>query len=186
MDIAANKPTDGLREAAVEYGGRLGKTPEQVTTEIRGILMAQAEPLEDFSWERYDTGETVSLSDLRGKVVLMNFWYPFCGPCRGENPHLQEVLEKYGEDGFVILALNVHPEEDKFVMPYTEGNGFDFIPLRSDMEFAEKEFQARGMPTNILLDTEGKQVLRLPPISGPGVRTLELQVESLLPEKAES
>ena len=183
LPLAAKEPTDAVRAATLVYAEKLGKGDETVKAEIRDVLEANAEELEDYSFERYDNGERVSLSDFRGKVVLLNFWYPFCGPCRGENPELQKVLEKYGPEGFEILALNVHPEEDQFVLPYATGNGFDFIQLRSNMEFAQAEFQARGMPTNFLLDIEGRQVLRLPPISGTQVRTLELQIESLLSEK---
>ena len=184
LPLAAKEPTERVRAAALSYAEKLGKDDKTITAEIREVLEEGSEEIKDYSFERYDNGEWVSLSDFRGKVVLLNFWYPFCGPCRGENPELQKVLEKYGPDGFEILALNVHPVEDEFVLPYATGNGFDFIQLRSDMEFAQAEFQARGMPTNFLLDIEGRKVLRLPPISGTKVRTLELQIESLLPEKS--
>ncbi len=186
LRLAATAPTDRVRAAALVYAEKLGKDDKTVGAEIRGALEEDAEQIEDYSFERYDNGERVSLSDFKGKVVLLNFWYPFCGPCRGENPELQKVLEKYGPKGFEILALNVHPEEDQFVLPYARGNGFDFIQLRSDMEFAKAEFQARGMPTNFLLDVEGRKVLKLPPITGAKVRTLELQIESLLPEESEA
>ena len=184
LPLAAKEPTDRVQTATLFYAEKLGKDDKTIRAEIRGVLEEDAEKIKDYSFERYDNGEQVTLSDFKGKVVLLNFWYPFCGPCRGENPELQKVLEKYGPEGFEILALNVHPEEDEFVLPYATGNGFDFIQLRSDMEFAQAEFQARGMPTNFLLDMEGRKVLRLPPISGSRVRTLELQIESLLPEKS--
>ena len=184
LPLAAKEPTDRVRAATLFYAEKLEKNDETIRAEIRGVLDEDAEEIKDYTFERYDNGEQVSLSDFKGKVVLLNFWYPFCGPCRGENPELQKVLEKYGPEGFEILALNVHPEEDEFVLPYATGNGFDFIQLRSDMEFAQAEFQARGMPTNFLLDTDGRKVLRLPPISGSKVRTLELQIESLLPERS--
>ncbi len=183
LRLAAKEPTDRVWTATLSYAEKLGKDEKTTRAEIRDVLEEDAEEIEDYTFERYDNGERVSLSDFKGKVVLLNFWYPFCGPCRGENPELQKVLEKYGPEGFEILALNVHPEEDEFVLPYATGNGFDFVQLRSNMDFARTEFQARGMPTNFLLDTQGRKVLRLPPISGTKVRTLELQVESLLPEK---
>ena len=184
LRLAATEPTDRVWTATGSYAEKLGKDDKTMRAEIRDVLAADAEEIEDYTFERYDNGERVSLSDFKGKVVLLNFWYPFCGPCRGENPELQEVLEKYGPEGFEILALNVHPEEDQFVLPYATGNGFDFVQLRSNMDFAQAEFQARGMPTNFLLDIERRKVLKLPPISGTKVRTLELQIESLLPEKS--
>ena len=183
LPLAAKEPTDRMRAATLFYAEKLGRNGDAVHAEIRDVLAEGAEGIKDYSFERYDNGERVSLSDFHGKVVLLNFWYPFCGPCRGENPELQEVLEKYRPNGFEILALNVHPEEDEFVLPYATGNGFDFIQLRSDMEFAQAEFQARGMPTNFLLDPEGRKILKLPPITGAKVRTLELQIESLLPDQ---
>ena len=115
-------------------------------------------------------------------MVLLNFCYPLCGPWRGENPNLQKVLEKY-KDKFVILAVNVHPDEGKYVLPYTNGNRFGFVPLKSNMEFAEKEFQARGMPSNFLIDPEGRIVYKPGVTQGQDeVRKLELQIESLLPQ----
>ena len=128
LPLAAREPTDRIRAATLVYAEKLGKDGRTVRAEIRDTLEEDAEQIEDYSFERYDNGERVSLSDFHGKVVLLNFWYPFCGPCRGENPELQEVLEKYGPRGFEILALNVHPEEDQFVLPYARGNGFDFHP----------------------------------------------------------
>ena len=184
LRLAAKEPTDRVWTATLSYSEKLGKDDKTMGAEITDVLEEDAEEIQDYTFERYDNGDWVSLSDFKGKVVLLNFWYPFCGPCRGENPELQKVLEKYGPEGFEILALNVHPEEDEFVLPYATGNGFDFIQLRSNIEFAQEEFQARGMPTNFLLDIEGRKVLRLSPISGTKVRTLELQIESLLPERS--
>ncbi len=179
VGITAEKPTDKVNGALTEYAKKLGLTQENVDTLVWAIIEANAKPVEDFSFDRIDSDEKISLSEYRGNVVLLNFWYPFCGPCRGENPELQRILEKYEDDGFAILALNVHPEEEQFVMPYITGMNFGFVPLRSDIEFAEENFQARGMPTNILLDTQGRMVSRLPPVHGDAARTFELQIETL-------
>jgi thiol-disulfide isomerase/thioredoxin len=181
LELVSSEPTDALQEALAKYGKKLGKTIRQVSADVRRLLEAKAKPVKDFTFIGYGDVKQVSLSDYRGKVVLLNFWYPFCGPCRGENPELQKVLEKYGPDKFVILAVNVHPEEDKYVLPYIRGNKFGFIPLRSNLEFAAKEFQAIGMPTNFLIDPEGRIVFEPGITQGKKVRTLELQIEELLP-----
>ncbi len=177
---SAAKPTDATNAALASYAAKLSIPPEQVIADVAARVETIAEPLEDYSFERIDNDDMVSLSDYRGKVVLINFWYPFCGPCRGENPTIQEILAKYQDRGFEVLALNVKPEEEQFVMSYLTGMDFAFVPLRSSIEFAEEEFQARGYPTNILVDTQGRQVSRLPPIHGDAARTLELQIEALL------
>lgn len=180
--VSAAKPTDAINSALASYAAELSVSAEQFNADIAAKIEMIAESLEDYSFERIDNDDMVSLSDYKGKVVLINFWYPFCGPCRGENPKIQKILEKYQGRGFEVLALNVHPDEEQFVMSYLTGMDFDFVPLRSSVEFAEEEFRARGYPTNILVDTQGRQIARLPSIHGDYVRTLELQIEALLSE----
>src|SRR5262249_40325514 len=121
----------------------------------------------------------------RGKVVLVSFWYPYCGPCRGENPSLQKVLRKVGPDQFVILAVNVHPPEDEFVLPYLKGNRFDFVPLRGNEEL-EKEWDVPGYPTSFLIDPQGRTIHRLvgPLRNAADERRFELQIRLLLERHA--
>ena len=129
----------------------------------------------------YPGRKNVSLADYRGKVVLINFWYPSCGPCRGEFPTLQRVLDKYQGRGFEILSLNVLPEEHAFVMPYLSRNRFTFHALETTTEWAEKTYAARGFPTNLLVDAEGRIMFKPGVIRSPREqRTFELQIEALL------
>jgi thiol-disulfide isomerase/thioredoxin/Tfp pilus assembly protein PilF len=177
----AKEPTDELRALLFKLGAGLKKTEAQVNADIWQSLDAQAKPAKAFTLKRYGDEKDVSLGDYRGKVVLLNFWYPFCGPCRGENPSLQKILKKFGQDKFVILAVNVYPTEDVFVLPYMKGNRFDFIPLRGTEGFAEKEWGARGYPTNFLIDPQGQVIHRLGPMRGDASeRTFELQIQMLL------
>ena len=180
LGVVAETPTDRSRALLESCAEELGFAAARVRADLAELHVAAAEPLDDFLFERIDTDETISLSDYRGKVVLLNFWYPFCGPCRGENPRLQQILDKYADRGFAVLALNVHPDEEEFVMPYLSGNKFDFLPLRSSEDFARENFQARGYPTNILVDTKGRMIGRVPPVRGDSARTLELRIEALL------
>jgi thiol-disulfide isomerase/thioredoxin len=144
-------------------------------------LETGAKPAPEFSLPDYPGGKPVRLADYRGHVVLVNFWYPSCGPCRGEFPTLQRVLNKYADRGFVILALNVYPEEDAFVMPYMTNNHFTFRPLKTDTDWAEKTYNARGFPTNALVDAQGRVIFKPGVVRGEQEqRTLELQVETLL------
>jgi thiol-disulfide isomerase/thioredoxin/Flp pilus assembly protein TadD len=180
------EPTAGLRAGVNKLGAKLNKTNAQVEADLWQALDAQAKPATDFKLKRYGADQELSLADYRGKVVLLNFWYPFCGPCRGENPGLQRVLKKIGPDKFVILAVNVYPAEDEFVLPYLQGNAFDFIPLRGSEELAEKQWGARGYPTNFLIDPQGRTVYRLGPMRGEASeRTFEMQIEMLLARQAQ-
>lgn len=179
--VASKTPTDAVNAAIATYGKKLGKRAAAIDADLWAKLEANAKPAADFALPDYPGGKTVRLADYRGKVVLVNFWYPSCGPCRGEFPTLQRVLTKYQDRGFAILALNVYPDEDEFVMPYMTNNHFTFRPLKTDTGWAEKSYGARGYPTNALVDAAGRVIFKPGVVRGEQEqRTLELQVEMLL------
>ena len=183
--VASKTPTDDVNTAIATYGKKLGKSTAAIDADLWAKLEANAKPAADFALPDYPGGQTVRLADYRGKVVLVNFWYPSCGPCRGEFPTLQRVLNKYKDRGFVILALNVYPEEDTFVMPYMTNNHFTFRPLKTDTDWAEKNYGARGYPTNALVDAAGRVIFKPGVVRGEQEqRTFELQVEMLLAHAA--
>jgi peroxiredoxin len=72
----------------------------------------------DFSLETLD-GQTIALSDLRGQVLLINFWASWCLPCREEMPAIQQVYERYRDQDFVVLAVNLQ-EQDAQVTAFTD------------------------------------------------------------------
>jgi thiol-disulfide isomerase/thioredoxin len=177
----AKNPTDALRTALIRYGDKLGKKEKDVDADLWRVVNATAKPVLDFKLPRYGDEKKLALSDFRGKVVLLNFWYPSCGPCRTENPRLQETLTKIGVDKMVILAINVDLNEDALVTPYLKNKKFDFVALRGDDEFAQREFDVKLFPTNILIDQRGRSVARLGSIyNEQTARGLELQILLLL------
>src|SRR6185436_2884353 len=180
-EIAAKAPTDALLAALTRLGNALQKSPEAVDGDLWKLREAAAKPAPAFTLPDYPDRKNVSLADYRGHVVLVNFWYPSCGPCRGEFPTMQRVLDKYRDRGFTILSLNVLPGEQAFVMPYLTKNGFTFRPLETDEKWAEATYGARGFPTNVLVDGEGRIVFKPGIIRSPREqRTFELQIEALL------
>lgn len=97
LGVMASVPSDAFKAAFTKYGTKLKKTEGEINSDVLSKLEARAKPVKDFTLTQYGTEKPVTLSDYRGKVVLLNFWYPFCGPCRGENPELQKILKKYGD-----------------------------------------------------------------------------------------
>ena len=179
--VVSKTPSDALLAALAESGRALNKTPVAIETDLRQLRDAAAKPAPAFTLPDYPDRKDVSLSDYRGRVVLINFWYPSCGPCRGEFPTLQRVLDKYKDRGFAILSLNVLPEERDFVMPYLTKNGFTFRPLETNTDWAEKAYGARGYPTNLLVDADGRIIFKPGIIRSPREeRSFELQIEALL------
>jgi peroxiredoxin len=101
-------------------------------------------------------GREVSLSDYRGKVVLINFWATWCPPCREEMPLFQRVYEKYKDRGFEILAIStddyVEPVK-KFVKEYKLS-----FPILYDDKNVVGLYEVQGLPTSFLIDRDGKIV----------------------------
>jgi tetratricopeptide (TPR) repeat protein/thiol-disulfide isomerase/thioredoxin len=177
----AQSPTDVLKDALQKYGAKAGRSSAQVTGDLGSQLQKNAKPAPELVTTRFGDEKKLTLADYKGKVVLLNFWYPFCGPCRGEFPYLQAILDKYTARGLVIVSPSVHPAEDALVLPYMTGMHWGFIPVHSTGEYAEKAYGARGFPSNYLIDQEGR-ILYKPGVirGGEAQRGLEIQIETLL------
>ena len=107
----------------------------------------------DFTLEALD-GTEMSLSDFRGKVVLINFWATWCGPCRAEIPDLQTAYETRQNDGFVVLGVNVE-ESRATVEPFVAEFGMTYPVLFDETGQLLKLYRAIGLPMSILVDEEG-------------------------------
>jgi peroxiredoxin len=98
------------------------------------------------------TGETVKLSELNGKKVMLNFWATWCPPCKAEMPAMEKFHKEVGED-IVILAVNIDPHLD--VKAFTDENNITFsIPLDVDDKVNEV-YQIISIPTTYFIDTKG-------------------------------
>lgn len=98
-------------------------------------------------------GKTVSLADLRGKVVVVDFWATWCGPCRMTMPLLQEFVERKPA-GVEFISLNVWENDTSKVRPYLREYGYDFNVLYGDHEVANN-YQVTGIPTLVVIDPKG-------------------------------
>ncbi len=121
-------------------------TPEQATN-------PNAVPAPDFTLQTLD-GESVSLSDYRGKLVMINFWASWCPPCNSEMPDLQSYYEQHKDEDFIILGVNYQDTPDK-VQAFVEKYSVTFpILLDSDGRVADL-FGVQGLPTSFFVDKEG-------------------------------
>lgn len=112
-------------------------------------------PALDFQLQSLE-GQSVSLSSLRGRPVMLNFWATWCGPCQVEMPFIQGVFEdkKWTEQGLVILAVNVG-EASSRVKEFMEANGLSFpVLLDTDANVAQ-DYNIRGIPTTFFIDKNG-------------------------------
>jgi thiol-disulfide isomerase/thioredoxin/Tfp pilus assembly protein PilF len=150
-----------LVTALQQLGKKLNKTPATIEDDLWTARVAQASIFKEFELIEYKSGKTVKLSDYRGKVVLVNFWFPACGPCLNEFPLVQEALKRYGSEGFVVLAINIIPDQDAEVLPLLEAKGFDFIPLKVPTStWPREQYSVNAAPMNFLLDAQGRLIFK--------------------------
>lgn len=100
-------------------------------------------------------GRLVALSDLRGKVVLLNFWATWCGPCRVEMPAMEELYRRYSRKDFEILAVSTDPQGAAVTRPFQEEHQLTF-PILHDSDFrVGLTYGARTLPMTFMVDREG-------------------------------
>jgi peroxiredoxin len=100
-------------------------------------------------------GGKLSLADLSGQVVMINFWATWCGPCRQEMPLLAQLHDKYEPLGFTMLGVNVEPDSAAAVA-WLKGVPVNF-PILFDTDSAVAgRFGVEGMPSSVLIDRNGQ------------------------------
>lgn len=107
------------------------------------------------------SGETVKMADLKGKVVMLDFWAVWCGPCRKSMPFFQELQDKYGKDGLEVIGLHV---DDRMPSPAEVGEylaelDVSYTNLISTVD-NDNAFIIFAMPTTYIVDREGVIVKR--------------------------
>ncbi len=103
-------------------------------------------------------GRKLSLSDLRGKVVLLDFWATWCGPCRTQMPQIAKLHAAMKGQDAIVLGVNDDEEAGK-ARDYLKENGYEWTHLFNDKALnARQKFKVNGIPTMVLLDREGKVV----------------------------
>lgn len=100
-------------------------------------------------------GKVWKLADLRGRVVLLNFWASWCEPCRAEMPTLQQLAEIYGPEKLVVLAINFK-EGPRRINQYVQATGMSLPVLLDQSGDIAKQWGANVFPTTILIDAEGR------------------------------
>ncbi|MAF27263.1 MAG: TlpA disulfide reductase family protein [Gemmatimonadota bacterium] len=109
----------------------------------------------DFELPTVD-GKTVKLSSLRGKVVLLDFWATWCGPCRKAIPHLNELHGKFHERGLEIVGLSLDRGGAKDVNAFLQKQKMVYTLAIANREVAASYGGVRSIPTAFLVDREGR------------------------------
>jgi thiol-disulfide isomerase/thioredoxin len=96
----------------------------------------------------------VSLSSLKGQVVLINFWATWCGPCRKEMPLLEQIQKKYTPLGFTMLGVNVE-EDTRLMDTFLKDVPVSFPILLDPSNGVSKLYNVSAMPSTVIVDRKG-------------------------------
>ncbi len=111
-----------------------------------------AHPAPDFTLPT--SSGTATLHSLRGKVVLVDFWASWCTPCRASFPWMSRMLEKYGSQGLVIVAINVDKDRDK-AKEFLEEHPAPFVVAFDPEGETAEAFNVQAMPSSFLIGPDG-------------------------------
>lgn len=138
-------------------------------------------PAPDFTLDTLDGGQ-MTLSDLRGRVVMINLWTSWCPPCREEMPTIDNVYQAHKDEGLEVLAVNsTFQDSEADAAAFAQELGLSF-PILLDRDGAvSRRYQLRALPTTYFIDRQG--IIRAVVPGGPMSESLiQSKIEDLLVE----
>ncbi|RMH21109.1 MAG: hypothetical protein D6696_06540 [Acidobacteria bacterium] len=145
-----------LLEEYLAAGGR-GAPAEQARSLIDNPLRARVDLIPDFEAVTL-TGEFLTSEELRGKVVLLDFWGTWCAPCVAAVPHLRRLARRAAKHPFVVLSIS-NDSDEKALRSFVAQHDMDW-PQIWDRRLVHDTFDVQSFPTYLLVDPEGKIIFR--------------------------
>lgn len=139
--------------------------------------ISRPKPVPKATFQRL-TGETIALSDLKGKVVLVNFWGTWCVPCLQEIPELVALSHRFKDEGFEVVGIAVDSGRPEDIRSFMAAHGIDYQILIGDLGIVKSRFFVVGFPTSLLIDRQG--TIRKRYVGPQTEEVLKHDVESLL------
>ena len=135
---------------------RAAEGPPDVWEKFGVVEFTEGQAAPAFALPMLD-GRTVTLEALRGKVVAVNFWATWCGPCEWEMPSMETLHRRYRGKPFLLLGVSVDTgAADIFVRPYVTGKGITFPILLDSTLKTSRAYRVRGLPTTFFVGPDGQ------------------------------
>jgi peroxiredoxin len=150
---------------------------------VHASAKAQADrkPAPDFTLTD-SSGAKVRLADYRGKVVLLNFWATWCGPCQIEIPWFQEFEQQNKSKGFEVLGVSMDEDGWSVIKPYIAEHKLNYRILLGDDSVSQLYGGLDALPTTFIIDRDGKFAFS-PHVGLVGKNVYSSELQSLLDEK---
>jgi len=147
------KTTLSMRAARLMLGATLAACAMLAPVAATAAPVTPSSQAPDFTLRGMD-GQNLRLQELRGRVVLVNFWATWCGPCRLEMPSIQKLHREFKTRGLVVLGIN-QGEDVLKVRPFLKKNGYDFGILLDAQQSVAGRYQVSSIPSLFIIDRTG-------------------------------
>ena len=125
------------------------------------LIHPEPKPLPDLAFQD-GTGKPLTLSDWKGRVVLLNLWATWCAPCRKEMPDLSKLEQELGSDQFEVVAVSVDRKGAEASAAFLKETGVDNLKLYVEPSTKiVNDVQSAGLPASILVDRQGRELGRI-------------------------
>ncbi len=159
-------------------------SPARSSASVSAQNSERKKPAPDFTLRDAD-GNSVKLSDYRGKVVLLNFWATWCGPCTVEIPWFIQFEQEYKSKGLEVVGVSMDEDGWKVVKPYIAQHKMNYRVLLGDDSVSQLYGGVESLPTTFVIDRAGN--IAYPPHVGlPGKNEYLDEIQTLLNTKSET
>lgn len=100
-------------------------------------------------------GNSLTLSDFKGRVIILNFWATWCPPCRKEIPDFVELYEKYKDEGLLIIGVNLDRGDSRTVKQFSKNYKINYPIVLGNVNVTQDYGGIRGIPTTFVIDRKG-------------------------------
>ncbi len=134
----------------------------------------------DFTLKTID-GQEITLSKLKGKVVLLDFWATWCGPCRESIPHLIQLYKAYRENGFEMIGISLDKGDAAVVGNFAKSMDIPY-PIVMATEEVARDYRVTSIPTTFFIDKEGKIREKIPGFNSTIAQQMNSKIADLTAE----
>ena len=173
---------DTCGDAVTCQGGTCADKPCDAKTDAEvGLDVGQAPP--DFTLKNL-AGDDVSLSDFQGKIVVLDFWATWCGPCRQEIPMLVSLYEEFRDRGLVVVGVGLDKDGAKALAPFAESNRVSYPVLVGDQALG-RTYKVTAIPSTYVIGRDGTIVSKHVGFDPAVASALRADVERLVAQSGQ-